>query len=219
MLLFCSASKGVFSECVRSPFRRQQSPERVSFKVRGSYGKRARSWNDPGERMLATRVFSLIGKRAISTSVCLRAHGSVVKSEDYALPSYVDRRDYPLPDVAHVRDLSASQKALKEKEKAPWSSLSIDEKVELYRMKFNESFAEMNRSTNEWKTVVGTAMFFIGFTALILIWEKHYVYGPVPHTLEEEWVAKQTKRMLDMKVSPIQGFSAKWDYDKNEWKK
>ncbi|XP_034493655.1 cytochrome c oxidase subunit 4 isoform 1, mitochondrial [Ailuropoda melanoleuca] len=169
--------------------------------------------------MLSTRVFSLIGKRAISTSACLRAHGSVVKSEDYALPSYVDRRDYPLPDVAHVRDLSASQKALKEKEKAPWSSLSMDEKVELYRMKFNESFAEMNRSTNEWKTVVGTAMFFIGFTALILIWEKRYVYGPVPHTLEEEWVAKQTKRMLDMKVNPIQGFAAKWDYDKNEWKK
>lgn len=32
----------------------------------------------------------------------------------------------------------------------------------------------MNRSTNEWKTVVGLAMFFIGFTALVLIWEKHY---------------------------------------------
>lgn len=44
----------------------------------------------------------------------------------------------------------------------------------VYRMKFNESFAEMNRSTNEWKTVVGAAMFFIGFTALLLIWEKHY---------------------------------------------
>uniref|UniRef100_A0A8C0SJR3 Cytochrome c oxidase subunit 4 n=1 Tax=Canis lupus familiaris TaxID=9615 RepID=A0A8C0SJR3_CANLF len=138
--------------------------------------------------MLATRVFSLIGKRAFSTSVCVRAHGSVVKSEDFALPSYVDRRDYPLPDVAHVKNLSASQKALKEKEKASWSSLSIDEKVELYRIKFNESFAEMNRSTNEWKTVVGTALFFIGFTALILIWEKHYVYGPIPHTFEEEWV-------------------------------
>uniref|UniRef100_A0A8D1VGK3 Cytochrome c oxidase subunit 4 n=1 Tax=Sus scrofa TaxID=9823 RepID=A0A8D1VGK3_PIG len=124
--------------------------------------------------MLATRVFNLIGRRAISTSVCVRAHGSVVKSEDYALPVYVDRRDYPLPDVAHVKNLSASQKALKEKEKASWSSLSMDEKVELYRLKFNESFAEMNRSTNEWKTIVGTALFFIGFTALILIWEKHY---------------------------------------------
>ena len=89
----------------------------------------------------------------------------------------------------------------------------------VYRLKFKESFAEMNRSTNEWKTVVGAAMFFIGFTALLLIWEKHYVYGPIPHTFEEEWVAKQTKKMLDMKVAPVQGFSAKWDYDKNEWKK
>lgn len=52
---------------------------------------------------------------------------------------------------------------------------------------------------------------------MTLFWAA--VYGPIPHTFEEEWVAKQTKRMLDMKVGPIQGFSAKWDYDKNEWKK
>ncbi|XP_021564379.1 cytochrome c oxidase subunit 4 isoform 1, mitochondrial [Carlito syrichta] len=77
----------------------------------------------------------------------------------------------------------------------------------------------MNRGTNEWKTVVGAAMFFIGFTALVIIWEKHYVYGPIPHTFDKDWVAMQTKRMLDMKVNPIQGFFAKWDYDKNEWKK
>ena len=54
-------------------------------------------------------------------------------------------------------------------------------------------------------------MFFIGFTALIPIWEKPYVYDPVPHTVEEEWVARQTKRMRDVKVNPVQRFSAKWD--------
>ncbi|XP_055992977.1 cytochrome c oxidase subunit 4 isoform 1, mitochondrial [Sorex fumeus] len=169
--------------------------------------------------MLASRALGLVGRRALSTSMRLRAHGSVVKSDDYALPIYVDRRDYPLPDVAHVKSLSASQKALKEKEKAAWSSLSTEEKVELYRLKFNETFAEMNQGSNEWKTVVGGALFFIGITALVLIWEKFYVYGPIPHTFEEDWVAMQTKRMLDMKVAPVQGFSAKWDYDRNKWKK
>uniref|UniRef100_A0A8D2EMK3 Cytochrome c oxidase subunit 4 isoform 1, mitochondrial n=1 Tax=Theropithecus gelada TaxID=9565 RepID=A0A8D2EMK3_THEGE len=135
------------------------------------------------------------------------AHESVVKSKDFSLPTYVDRRDYALPDVAH------------EKEKASWSSLSTDEKVELYRLKFRESFAEMNRGSNEWKTVVGSATLFICFTALIIMWQKSYVYGPLPETFDKEWVAVQTKRMLDVKVNPIQRLASKWDYEKNEWKK
>ncbi|XP_048673113.1 cytochrome c oxidase subunit 4 isoform 1, mitochondrial isoform X2 [Caretta caretta] len=168
--------------------------------------------------MLASRAFSLIGKRAISTSICLRGHG-VAKVEDFSLPGYTDRRDIPLPQLEYVRNLSAEQKALKEKEKASWSALSTDEKVGLYRIKFCETFAEMNRGSNEWKTVSGGMLFFLGFTALIVIWQRLYVYGPVPHTFSEEWVAMQTKRMLDMRVNPVEGFSAKWDYDKNEWKK
>ena len=50
-----------------------------------------------------------------------------MKSEDYALPIFVDQCDCPLPDMACVRLLSASQETLKEK--TDWNSLSRDDKV------------------------------------------------------------------------------------------
>ncbi|XP_021264679.1 cytochrome c oxidase subunit 4 isoform 1, mitochondrial [Numida meleagris] len=171
--------------------------------------------------MLAARAFSLIGRRALSTTICVRAHGhaGVVKAEDFSHPAYVDRRDVPLPEAAFVKELSAQQKALKEKEKASWTALSVDEKVELYRIKFNESYAEMNKGTNEWKTVLGGVLFFLGVSGLILIWQKMYMYGPIPHTFSDEWLSMQTKRMLDMRINPVEGISSQWDYEKNEWKK
>lgn len=60
-----------------------------------------------------------------------------MKSEDCAVPIYVDQCNYPLSDVALVRLLSASQKALKEK--ASWSNLSRDEKVQ----KFNSTTSSL----------------------------------------------------------------------------
>lgn len=54
----------------------------------------------------------------------------IVKTEEYSLPFYVDRRDVPLPEIAYAKHLTSEQKALKEKEKASWNSLSVDEKVQ-----------------------------------------------------------------------------------------
>lgn len=57
----------------------------------------------------------------------------------------------------------------------------------VYRLQFHETFAEMNRRSNEWKTVMGCVFFFFGLTALLIWWQR--VYGewqPLP--LRPPWV-------------------------------
>ncbi|XP_063815172.1 cytochrome c oxidase subunit 4 isoform 2, mitochondrial isoform X4 [Pseudophryne corroboree] len=89
----------------------------------------------------------------------------------------------------------------------------------VYHMKFNQTYADMNKPTKEWKTVFGAVFFFFGLTGLIVWWQKLHVFPPLPHTLQDDWKAMQVRRMLDMRVGPIEGFSSKWDYEKNDWKK
>ncbi|XP_056381485.1 cytochrome c oxidase subunit 4 isoform 1, mitochondrial [Hyla sarda] len=168
--------------------------------------------------MMSSRVLSMVGRRALSSSAYLQGHASIAIPE-FTLPKYHDNRSVPLPEVSFLGELSPELKALKEKEKGAWASLSAQEKVELYRIKFNQTYADMNKGSNEWKTVFGATLFIVGFTSLIIIWQRKYVFGELPHTLSDDWVAKQTKRMLDMRINPIEGFSDKWDYEKNEWKK
>ncbi|XP_069758235.1 cytochrome c oxidase subunit 4 isoform 1, mitochondrial [Narcine bancroftii] len=168
--------------------------------------------------MMASRALSHVAKRAFSTTICMQAHGRAVARMDYSLPQYIDRKDEPLSTIDFVGHLSGEQKSLKEKEKSSWVSLSSEEKLKLYRIRFQQSYAEMGKSSNELKTVIGGVLFMVGCAGLIFLWQKMFVYGPVPPTLDDEWKAKQTKRMLDMRINPILGISSKWDYEKKEWK-
>ncbi|XP_029468846.1 cytochrome c oxidase subunit 4 isoform 1, mitochondrial isoform X2 [Rhinatrema bivittatum] len=170
--------------------------------------------------MLAVR--SLRAGTLLRSGVLGAAHiheAHVSKPEGRPAPVYFDHRVFPLPEGTFQRELGPEQAALKEKEKGSWKQLSNQEKVALYRIKFDKSFAEMNRPSHEWKTVLGGIFLFFGFTGLIVWWQRVYVYPPLPHTLAEDWKAMQTQRMLEMRVGPIQGFSSKWDYEKKEWKK
>ncbi|XP_076868336.1 cytochrome c oxidase subunit 4I1-like isoform X2 [Brachyhypopomus gauderio] len=157
--------------------------------------------------------------RRVSTSTrALAAHAQDVDVIDCSAPQYNNRLDTPLPDIPFVRKLTAEQKQLKEKEKEPWTKLTKEEKLALYRLTFERSYAEMRKGSDEWKTVLAGVFFFLGLTGVVIWWQRVYVFGDVPHTLSPEWVEKQSKRMIDMRVNNVSGFSSKWDYEKQRWK-
>ncbi|XP_059978726.1 cytochrome c oxidase subunit 4 isoform 2, mitochondrial isoform X2 [Lagenorhynchus albirostris] len=144
------------------------------------------------------------------------AHG---KEKMPPYTNYHAQRSYPMPDEPFCTELNAEQQALKEKEKGSWTQLSHAEKVALYRLQFHETFTEMNRRSNEWKTVMGCVFFFFGFTGLLIWWQRVYVFPKKPITLMDEWKAQQLQRILDMKGNPVQGLASRWDYERKEWKK
>ncbi|XP_030624129.1 cytochrome c oxidase subunit 4I1-like [Chanos chanos] len=169
-------------------------------------------------RALVRGLQSGLWRRVSTTSGMKAAHAQDLDVIDCSVPQYNNRRDTPLPDVPFVQNLNAEQKKLKEKEKGPWTNLTKEEKLALYRLSHELSYAEMKKGSDEWKTVIGGVFFFLGFTGLLVWWQRAYVFGDVPRTLSPEWIEMQTKRMLDMRVNPVGGFSAKWDYEKNQWK-
>ncbi|XP_043562549.1 cytochrome c oxidase subunit 4 isoform 1, mitochondrial isoform X4 [Chiloscyllium plagiosum] len=127
------------------------------------------------KRMLASRALSLITKCGISTSVCIQARGhSVAKIGACSLSPYYDRKCEPLTAVDFVEQLSREQKSLKEKEKSSWVSLSTDEKLKLYRIRFHQSFVEIDEGSNEWKSVIGGTLFLLGLTGLYFAWQRVY---------------------------------------------
>ncbi|NP_001373397.1 cytochrome c oxidase subunit 4I1-like [Danio rerio] len=169
-------------------------------------------------RALVRGLQSGFWRRLSTSSGIWAAHTHDVDVTDCSVPQYNNRLDTPLPDVPFVRNLSAEQKKLKEKEKGPWTQLSKEEKLAIYRLTHELSFPEMRKGSKEWMTVLAGVFFFLGFTGLLVWWQRVFVYGDVPHTLSQEWIEKQTQRMLDMKVNPITGFAHKWDYEKKQWK-
>lgn len=44
------------------------------------------------------------------------------------------------------------------------------------------------------------------------------VYEPLPESLSKESQKAQLRRMLELRVNPIDGLSSKWDYDNDRWK-
>ena len=133
-------------------------------------------------------------------------------------PNYVDRADFPMPAI-RWREPTSEITALREKEKGDWHKLSSEEKKALYRASFRQTFSEFKAPTGEWKSILGWAFFFTALGMWMYYFEKLCVYDPFPESFSEENKRAQLRRMIDLRVNPIEGLSSKWDYENDTWKK
>jgi len=132
--------------------------------------------------------------------------------------SYIDHVNSPFPAIRFKED-TPDISALRQKEKGDWKKMSIEEKKALYRASFCQTYAEMEAPTGLWKQHLGVGLIFVSMAMWIFILVKIFVYHPLPSSFTLESRQAQLRRMIDLRVDPIDGLSSKWDYENNRWKK
>lgn len=133
--------------------------------------------------------------------------------------SYMDTVAAPFPAIRFKED-NASISRLREKEKGDWKKLTVEEKKELYRASFCQTFAERHAPTGSWKTVLGWTLMGVSVAIWMDIFMQYYVYEDYPWTVTDDiHLKKLGERMITNRVGGIEGFTSTYDYEKNEWKK
>jgi len=132
--------------------------------------------------------------------------------------TYLERTDLPYPGV-RFKENTEDIMVLKEKEKGPWTALTVDEVKSIYRHSFRQTFEEMDASTGAWKFQAAMVMVAAGVALFMAGWLRAFVYQARPHTLSIEHREAMLERMVALGQGPIQGVSSKFDYEANDWKK
>merc|ERR1712001_285246 len=71
--------------------------------------------------------------------------------------SYIDDVMYPFPAIRFKED-TAEISMLREKEKGDWKKLTLEEKKQLYRASFCQTFTEVHSSDGDWKGLIGCVL-------------------------------------------------------------
>ncbi|XP_066601719.1 cytochrome c oxidase subunit 4 isoform 1, mitochondrial-like [Prorops nasuta] len=129
-------------------------------------------------------------------------------------PEYLDRWDFPFPAVRFKACDNNFATVLKEKEKGDWKKLSIDEKKELYRISFCQTYAEFNSpKTGRWKSTVGSVCILLSISLCYFTFLKYMTSPGLPITFSKEYQQAQLERMIVIKMNPITGIASHYPDD------
>jgi len=134
------------------------------------------------------------------------------------MASYIDHPLNPCPAI-RFKENTAEFVALRQKEKGDWKKLTLEEKKQLYRSSFAQTFVEMTANNNgDWKSIVAMIITAFGLTGWLLIYCRKFVVHQLPSTITPEWQEKQLQRMIIERQGRVEGISSQFDYEKNQWK-
>ncbi|KAH8287236.1 hypothetical protein KR054_004703 [Drosophila jambulina] len=132
-------------------------------------------------------------------------------------PIYFDRSDFPFPAIRY-RTVTPELCAIREKELGDWKKLSLEDKKQLYRYSFCQTFAEFQYFSPDWKLALGLPLWLVAIACGITLFLRTTMYTKTPDTFEEDRRSAQLRRMIQLQMNPITGVSSKWCYDTNKWK-
>jgi len=135
---------------------------------------------------------------------------------------YQDDVHVPFPSI---RFKERTNVKLLEKEKGDWKKLTIEEKKDLYRQTFGNTFAEINTPIHHQGADLGKGIWLtVGIIygyIIFYLWLYKPNRGKAPPDSPwntDEWLAANVQKMLDLENQPITGIASCWDYEKEGWK-
>jgi len=132
--------------------------------------------------------------------------------------NYMDNVMAPFPAIRFKEDVGEIA-TLRQKEKGDWKKMTKEEKKVLYRASFCQTLVESEAPTGEWKSIIGIVLSGVAVGLLGYLWMNKYVYGELPETITNDELKKaQIKRMIALRVNPVEGFASNYDYEKGRWK-
>ncbi|KAL9975416.1 hypothetical protein ACROYT_G012577 [Oculina patagonica] len=117
------------------------------------------------------------------------------------------RKFNPVPTVRP--EYGSELAALQAKEKGPWTELTKQEKIDLYRAQFGKTIAEEKVQEPYLKKMIGMLSLMLALSVGLFSFLRKYVGPEKPRTLTAEWQADADKLAKQRRANPISGISSK----------